>query len=466
MGRLPVYRYEAPETVGTAGALLQGGARAEAVLLPRAAEVRSGSLNIRIDKSLAGVTIESLSILERTTRRHRECATTIVNRFLPNIVTYRALEELGLAEKELNSRLDELVERGIADLYALQAPEGGWGWCSYPKAHTLTTAYALIGLAEAKRLGYPVRDIVVSRALRLLRIRSVVPSLAQTNWQLNRQAFLLYALAVSGSPDIALNTELFSYRARLNLDAVAFLALTLHSVNPDDERLEALTQMLLNRAVTRATGVFFEETYKDRWNWSSDVRSTALALNALLKLRPESELLPNIARHLFRVRDGRGYWSSSLENVWSIIALTNWMQASGELDPAYAWSVTLNKSAVVTGIASSDNVLAPVEVQIDVADMMQRETNLIEFARDKGSGALYYTAHLNLNLPVEDIAPLSRGIEISRSYTMLGDETGTAITEASIGDVVKVRLRIVAPNTMRYVVIDDFFPRRRRSDQS
>ena len=457
-GNLPVFRYEAPETVGTAGALLQGGARVEAVLLPRDTEVRSGTLDIRIDKSLAGVTNEALTYLERSTGRYKECATTIVSRFLPNIVTYRALEELGLAKPELKLKTGLLVAQGIVDLYARQAPEGGWSWCSYPKAHTLTTAYALIGLAEAKDLGYPVRDIVISRALGLLRTHTVTPSLAQPNWQLNRQAFLLYALAVSGSPDIARNAELYLQRARLNLDAIAFLAMTLHSVNPDDERLETLAQMMLNRAVTRATGVYFEETYQDRWNWSSDVRSTALVLNATLKIRPESELLPNIARHLVSVRQGRGFWSSRLENVWSIIALTNWMRASGELYPDYAWSVSLNESAVSTGIATADNVLKAEAFQIDVADMIPRETNLIEFERDADEGALYYSAHLNLALPIEDIAPVSRGLEISRSYTMLDDENKTAISRAAIGDVVQVRLRIVAPNTLRYVVIEDFFP--------
>ena len=399
-----------------------GGARVEAVLLPRDTDVRSGTLDIRIDKSLAGVTNEALTYLERTTARHKECATAIVSRFLPNIVTYRALEELGLAKPELKAKLDELVSQGIVDLYARQAPEGGWGWCYYPRAHTLTTAYALIGLAEAKSLGYPIRDIVISRALRLLRTHSVTPSLAQPNWKLNRQAFLLYALALSGSPANSLNTELYSQRARLNLDAIAFLALTLHSVNPADERLETLAQMMLNRAVTRATGVFFEESYKDRWNWSSDVRSTALVLNALLKIRPDSELLPNIARHLVSVRQGPGYWSSRLENVWSIIALTNWMRASGELYPNYAWSVSLNESAVSNGSATLENVLEADEFQIDVGDMIPRETNLIEFERDAGEGAFYYSAHLNLSLPIEDIAPVSRGIEISRSYTMLDDE--------------------------------------------
>ncbi|MCY3916298.1 MAG: hypothetical protein OXG49_09850 [Chloroflexi bacterium] len=61
-------------------------------------------------------------------------------------------------------------------------------------------------------------------------------------------------------------------------------------------------------------------------------------------------------------------------------------------------------------------------------------------------------------MPIEDIAPLSRGLGISRSYTMLDDEKKTPISRAAIGDTVKVRLRIVAPNTLRYVVIEDFFP--------
>ena len=118
-GTLPVYRYEARETVGTAGALLEGGRRVEAILLPRDSEVRSGSLDIRVDKSLAGVTNEALTYLDRTSSRYRECATTIISRFLPNIVSYRAIAELGLAKPKLKAKLDELVSQGLQDLYPL-----------------------------------------------------------------------------------------------------------------------------------------------------------------------------------------------------------------------------------------------------------------------------------------------------------------------------------------------------------
>ena len=458
-GTLPVYRYHVPETVGTAGTLTENGSRVEAVLLRRDQDLKTGTLDIRINKSLAGVISESLTYMEAETLRFRECTTTIVSRFLPNIVSFRALTELGMPESELKATLDALVSEGLQELYARQLANGGWSWCSYPEGDELTTAYALIGLAEAKRQGYLVDSGLMRRAQRFLVQRLITPSLKLEQWKLNRQAFILYALAESGAADVARSTTLFESRERLNLDAIAFLAQTLHIVNPDDRmRLDSLTQLMLNRAVTRATGTFFAETYQDRWNWSSDIRSTALVLNTLIKLRPESDLLPNIVRRLVSVREGKGYWQSRQENTWAIIALTNWMLQSGELDPDFVFSVAVNGRELLRDAALPDNVSDADAISVDVADLIQRESNLIEFERDAGNGALYYTARLNLDLPVNEVEPISRGIEISRSYTLLGDESRTAIEGATVGDAVQVRLRIVAPDTLRYVVIEDFLP--------
>ena len=196
------------------------------------------------------------------------------------------------------------------------------------------------------------------------------------------------------------------------------MAKTLHVINPADERLDTLGQMMLNRAVTRASGTFFEESYRDRWNWSSDLRSTALVLDALLKIRPESELLPNIVRYLVSVREGPGYWSSRQETAWSIIALTNWMRHSGELNPEYAWSVLINDQQLSAGLALPDERAAdPKDLRFDVSGMIRRETNLIEFERDEGAGALYYTAHLNLELPVDEIYSHTAAASKSRAAT-------------------------------------------------
>ncbi len=461
-GTLPVYRYQVPETVGTAGLLREAGSRVEALLLPRDYDTSAGQLEIRLDKSLAGITTESLDYLERETKRYWECTSTIVSRFLPNIASYRALKALDLAQAELKAKLDALVSEALQELYARQRADGGWSWCAYPEGHTPTTAYALIGLAQAQNQGYPVDENVIRRAQRYLQHRLITPSVDLPPWQLNRQAFLLFALATSGAPDIARSSILFENRERLNLDAIAFLAQTLHIINPDDRlRLDSLAEQMLNNAVTRATGTFFEESYQDRRNWSSDIRSTALVLDALLKIQPQSDLLPNILRYLVSARTGKNHWGSPQENTWSIIALTNWMLASGELNPSYSYSVALNDRLLLSDLALPREVLEADVLRIDLAQLIPQESNLLEFQRGDGTGPLYYTAHLNLDLTVPELKSQSRGIEISRRYTLLGDEADAAtetIERAIIGDTVQVRLRIVAPNTLRYVVIEDYFP--------
>ena len=457
-GTLPVYRYEVPETVGTSGSLRDGGTRVEAILMPRDFEVRSGELDVKIDKSLAGVTNDSLTYLRRSTLRYRECNTTIINRFLPNIVSFRALNELGLAEADLRDNLDDVISEGMQQLYARQRADGAWGWCSRRYSDPYTTAYVLIGLSEARKQGFPVDAAVINRAQEYLGFQMITPSLRVEPWQLNRQAFLLFALAYSGEPDVARSVTLFESRERMNLDAVAYLAHTLHMINPDDsERLDVLAQFMLNSAVTRATGIFFEESYNDRRNWSTNTRTTALILDALIKIRPQSEILPNIVRHLVSVRTGT-HWRSRMENTWAIIALTNWMMATNELNPNYAFNVAVNGESKLDDVAVPANVLEQVQLIVDVSELIQNETNLVEVSRTDGDGALYYTAHLTLDLPVPEVEAFSRGVEIYRTYTLLGDETETPIDSAVVGDTVQVRLQIVVPNTLRYVVIEDAFP--------
>src|SRR5690606_7465844 len=100
----------------------------------------------------------------------------------------------------------------------------------------------------------------------------------------------------------------------------------------------------------------------------------------------------------------------------------------------------------------------PTRLVVQVADMLQDEANRLVIERSDGDGNLYYTAHLRVYLPVPEIEPLNRGIIVERRYTLAGDETNTPITEAQVGDLVTVRLTVIAPNDLHYVVIEDPIP--------
>ncbi len=452
---LPVYRYEAPEVVGTAGVLREGGERVEVVALPRRFDVTQGELTVNIQPSLAATTLDGLDYLENYPH---QCTEQTVSRFLPNIMTYRALDDLGVADATLRDNLTREVNTGVQILIARQRADGGWGWFPLDESNPLTTAYALIGLVEARAQGFAVPDDVITRAQDYLQTQFITPRAGVPQWQMNRQAFLLYALARSGDPDIARTTTLWDRREQLSQYAQAFLAMTLHLINPDDSaRIDPLLDALASNAVVSATGMHWEEPQRDYWNWNTDTRTTAIVLMAFTQIRPTSDLLPNAVRWLLVARTADA-WETTQETAWAVMALTDWMLVTGELRPDYTYTAALNGAALAEGTASPANVTETQRLVVDVGDLLTGEANRLVFERSDGDGSLYYTAHLRVYLPVPEIEPLDRGIVLERRYTLFGDESQTPITQARIGDVVQVRLTIILPNDLHYAVIEDPIP--------
>ncbi len=88
---------------------------------------------------------------------------------------------------------------------------------------------------------------------------------------------------------------------------------------------------------------------------STDTRSTAIILDAYARLDQNNALAPNIVRWLMVARKF-GYWETTQETAWSLIALTDWMVATGELKPNYDYAVFLNDKSVTEGTFTPENV--------------------------------------------------------------------------------------------------------------
>ncbi|HUN07465.1 MAG TPA: Ig-like domain-containing protein [Aggregatilineales bacterium] len=446
---IPIYNYEVPETVGTAGLLTEGGSLTEAISLP--GNVTGGELDIEIDFSMAAAAISGLDYLEAFAH---DCAEQTVSKFLPNVITYRALDQLDLTDETLKAQLERNVNRGLQRLNATQRADGGWGWFVQDSSNPLTTAYALVGLIEAQASGFTIPAESIRRAQAFLQSTFVVPGANVEAWRLNRQAFVLYALARAGAPDVARTATLFESRDRLTLDAKAFLAMTFALATPaDGSRSDVLISDLINAATLSATGVHWQETGRDYYNWNTDTRTTALALMALIKLDGDNALLPNVVRYLMTMRQADA-WATTQETAWSVMALTDWMVTTGELQPGYTFSAAINGSALTTGEATPATVRDSRALTVDVADLLRDQANQLVIERSDGPGVLYYTAHLQADLPVPEIQPLNRGIIVERRYT-IGDST---VTQAQVGDLIDVRVTIIAPTDLHYVVIEDPIP--------
>ncbi|MEP7286630.1 MAG: Ig-like domain-containing protein [Chloroflexota bacterium] len=454
---LPVVRYEVPETVGTGGVIDQaGGNSTEGILLSSRLNVTQGTLAIRVDPSLAATATDALNVLKNYPY---QCLEQTVSRFLPNLMTYRALKQLGLDDPKMKSELGDVINYAVQRLYAEQHTDGGWGWFVRDNSDALVTAYAVIGLSEAQQQGFDVDKDVLAKAIAFVQ-KQLKPLGDQANtWQLNRQAFLLYALARAKSGNVAQSVRLFNIREKLSVYARAYLAMTFHLLDSKETRYTApLISDLQNRAVASATGMHWEEDYNDYYNWNTDTRTTAIALNALVEIDPTNKLIPNVVRWLMIARKADA-WETTQETAWAVMGLTDWMQVTGELKPNYSFDVTINDKALTTGQkVTPDTVKQHVDLQVAVKDLLIDEVNKLVITRSSGDGVLYYTAHLTAYVPVEQVKPVSRGMSITRTYSLQSDPDRKPIKEAHVGDVIRVTLDIVATNDLNYVVINDPIP--------
>jgi len=450
---IPVYRYAARETVGTSGQMNTGGTQTEGIFLPQTMQAEEGELSIKVSPSLAASMTDSLTYLEHFPY---ECIEQTISSFLPNVLTTQAMKAAGLSDPELETNLKEQVGIALQQIYNLQNADGGWGWWSQGKSDPLTSAYALLGLVEAQEAGYTVTQSVIDRGLNYLRVQIIPIVGLKEPYLVNRQAFLLYVLARAGKPDVSRTVQLYDQRQRMAIYSQSFLTQALQWIDADDPRLKTLLSDLSNQAIVSATGAHWEEKEVDRWNWNTDTRTTAIVLATLSTIDPDNPVNANAVRWLMSHRTD-GHWLGTQETAWTLMALTHWMVASGELEADYSYAVALNNQELGSGAANEETLRQTKEMVVDIRDMLSDQLNRLSFARVVGPGNLYYTAHLTVALPVDKIQPLDQGIVVSRSYYQLTD-TETPVTEARQGELLLVRVTVVAPHALHYVVVEDPLP--------
>ena len=445
---IPVYAYRVTEAVGTSGILVGANSATEVLALPRSLEANQAELRLELSPSLAASMTEGLAYLQDYPHL---CMEQTVSRFLPNVLSTRALKLAGM-ETPLSQDLDANVGTALQRIYANQNVDGGWGWWNSPKSQPLTSAYVLLGLVEARDSGYAVSQKVIERGLDYLQAELPHLRVNSSASDYNRQAFALFVLARAGQPYDKQVNFVFEYRQNLDVYAQAYLAHAMFLADPQDERIETLLADINGAAILSAAGAHWQEQTTDYWNWNTDKRTTAIVLNMLTDVDPQNPLTANAVRWVMSNRKS-GRWDSTQETAWTLMALTNWLKVTGEFESDYRYAVGLNGGLVQQGAVSRENLSEPILVKQALLD----EVNTLVISRDGGKGSLYYSAYLDVSLPVEQVQAYDHGISVSRQYFALND-LDTPITEIQRGELVQVRVTIVAPESLHYMVVNDPLP--------
>ena len=452
---IPVYTFSVPETVGTAGLLQTAGSVTEGFQLPTTRDYSEASLSVEISPSLAASLKDGLTYLDDFPYL---CLEQTVSRFLPNVMAARALKAAGIESNELQTNLDANVNAALQRIYAKQNYDGGWGWWDSQSSDLQTSAYVVFGLMEAKDADYTVSQSVLDSGVNFLKDHLSDLNRNDATWQYNRHAFILYVLARGEELSPGRTNFIYENRESLSLYGKAYLAQAMYILDPENKRIVSLMSDLGSATVMSAAGAHWEEKSVDYWNWNTDLRTTAIILDTFVKINPGNSVTANAVRWLMAHRNS-GHWKSTQETAWSLISLTDWLTASKEYETNYQFAVGLNGDLMQQGQANVEDLLDTVKLQVQLKDLLKDEVNYLVFTRGDGTGNLYYTAYLSATLPVEQVQSLDQGISVSRQYFALTDtKNKKPITEAARGDLVRVRVTIVAPASLHYAVINDPLP--------
>ena len=403
------------------------------------------TIKLSASPSLAAGLIDSLEYL---TGFPYGCVEQTMSRFLPSVLVKQALDKLQIKNDKIEKELPKQVEDGLTRLYAFQHEDGGWGWWEADESQPYETAYVLYGLVQAKKAGYQVDENALKRAIKFLR----QPMVDTNDYDL--KVYIAYVLAEAGQGDAALARALMDKQDKMSLNSRALLALLLKAVGEEAKAKEVVSALAKLATETTTTAYWREsDAARNRWEYFvSDGRTTATMLRALLALDPQSPLIPKTVRYLMLNRLG-GYWRTTQETAQVLIALTDYLAQSRELEANFTYEVFVDGKSVAKETVRRENITQGREIVLRLAPG-NREVRIVK----QGTGRVYYASALTYYAEVEKVGAAKSldGPTISREY--LDPKTNKPLTSFKVGDVVRVKLTVNVPRESWYMMITDPLP--------
>jgi alpha-2-macroglobulin len=388
------------------------------------------------------------------------CTEQTMSRFYPSVLAKQA-GDLAKLPTDVAENLDDIIAKGLERIYNFQHDDGGWGFWQYDSSSPFITAYVVNGLLDAQAAGYTMRSYVLESALAYL--ENMVNSSDFEDYRLveaDAKAYGYYALAkadraIDGLDKLLQNKEMSSYG--LALSALAFAEVK------DETKAQAVMDTLISKAKV-SEQIAHWDSEAPRYYWNDDsLETTAYALEALVKLRPNDALIPKVVNYLLLERDG-SYWRSTKETAAIIKAALKLAETTGESNIDYQVVAKLNGTEVfnkrITG-QSADGVDVPLE------NFMTGE-NKLELTVT-GQGTLYASANTHYFAEQESYSPQTEHFRIKRTYekltSRLDPETQSYIYDRDLtlskvneGDYVLVTVQINPQDAYRYVMVNDPLP--------
>lgn len=400
-----------------------------------------------------------------------ECSEQLASRVLAIAALRDVLTAFNAEGLPSAQELEAAVGRDIERLQGLQNSDGGFPyWRRGQDSIPFNTIHVAHALQRAQLKGFVVPAGMSQSALGYLqKIESHYPAWYSQRTRRTLSAYALYVRSLMGDKDTAKALRLLEDAGLENLDleAVGWLWAVLQDSPKAADKLDAIRRQVSNRVVETAgaanfTGEYDEQSYL---LLSSDRRTDAILLDALMGDNPQHDLIPKLVNGLLAHRT-RGRWANTQENVFVLLALDRYFNTFEAQTPDFVARIWLGEAYVgeveFQGRSTERHeTLVPMAYLLDESQGAGGGQNLI--VGKEGKGRLYYRLGLRYAPTDLKLPPMDMGFSVQRSYEAIDNpedvyQDADGVWHIKAGSRVRIRLTLVADNRRYHVALVDPLP--------
>lgn len=444
----------------------------------------------------------------------------ILKRFADAIGSEFDLDKRTVPYYEGGIRVDKTVREALSD-YAASIPsyvraDGGFGyWAGYDRSDFRMTAYALKALGEIRALGIAVDQSVTNGASAYLKKEFYANKRPYCNvvLPLPNASVATQDCAYPHSQRLSAVTAVLSaksddyeaYKMYKLLDASKFSAsdkIAALSAIARIKKIPSLTQADV-AALDKTADSLIDSTFKTSLVYDSRgayvaadgdygrVSASAEFVEAVVRLGKDkddvSQILDNVSRFLARAKKSDGSYGSTVDTLAVVSAFATRGASDAASVTNFVAKANLNGRNVLEAGISKADLTRSFEKRVGLKDVPADST--LNFSKT-GNGKLYYDLSLSYPVPAEKIAARDEGMFVKTEYYDQNDAKRVEalqaeeisaysagkirydelkypkdvysyvdpITSVRVGQLVRVRYRVIAADARDRVAFESFVP--------
>jgi len=193
----------------------------------------------------------------------------------------------------------------------------------------------------------------------------------------------------------------------------------------------------------------------------SNRRADGVLLEAMIKARPQNDLIPKLVRGLLDHRT-KGHWGSTQENVFILLALDKYFNAFEKVTPDFVTRVWLGNTYAGEQAFKGRSVDSN-EINIPMSYLVDQGGTSNLFLDRQGAGRLYYRIGMKYAPKNLKLEPADYGFTVLRKYEAVDNkddvkQNADGSWTIKSGARVRVRLTMVAQARRYHVALVDNLP--------